>query len=312
MLASVGWYGFYTQYYYSGDSSFVADVYDRVHRYLHEVWQVDDEGLAIVRPGDWNWGDWGEHVDLGVLTNCWYYLALEAERAFAIQLGKMADVERIDRMMRDLAGNFDERYWTGRAYRSPDYEGQTDDRAQAMVVVSGLASKDKYPALLKVLREEEHASPYMEKYVLEALFRMEEPDEAFDRMRRRYKKMLSYDEYTTLFEGWGIGAEGFGGGTTNHAWSGGPLTLLSQKVCGIEPTSPGFRSFRVAPMMGSLREASATVDTRYGLIQVSLEKKGNRIGMVLVVPEGTRAEVPVAKGRVEYFNPGRHELMINR
>lgn len=312
MLASVGWYGFYTQYYYSGDSSFVADVYDRVHRYLHEVWQVDDEGLAIVRPGDWNWGDWGEHVDLGVLTNCWYYLALKAERAFAIQLGKTADVERIDRMMRDLAGNFDKRYWTGRAYRSPDYEGQTDDRAQAMAVVSGLASKDKYPALLKVLREEEHASPYMEKYVLEALFRMEEPDEAFDRMRRRYKKMLSYDEYTTLFEGWGIGAEGFGGGTTNHAWSGGPLTLLSQKVCGIEPTSPGFHSFRVAPMMGSLREASATVDTRYGLIQVSLEKKGDRIGMVLVVPEGTRAEVPVAKGRVEYFNPGRHELMINR
>ena len=90
------------------------------------------------------------------------------------------------------------------------------------------------------------------------------------------------------------------------------MTLLSQKVCGIEPTLPGFRSFRVAPMMGSLREASATVDTRYGLIQVSLEKKGNRIGMVLVVPEGTRAEVPVAKGRVEYFNPGRHELMINR
>ena len=312
MLASVGWYGFYTQYYYSGDSSFVADVYDRVHRYLHEVWQVDDEGLAIVRPGDWNWGDWGEHVDLGVLTNCWYYLALKAERAFAIQLGKMADVERIDRMMRDLAGNFDKRYWTGRAYRSSDYEGQTDDRAQAMAVVSGLASKDKYPALLKVLREEEHASPYMEKYVLEALFRMEEPDEAFDRMRRRYKKMLSYDEYTTLFEGWGIGAEGFGGGTTNHAWSGGPLTLLSQKVCGIEPTSPGFHSFRVAPMMGSLREASATVDTRYGLIQVSLEKKGDRIGMVLVVPEGTRAEVPVAKERVEYFNPGRHELMINK
>lgn len=64
MLASVGWYGFYTQYYYSGDSSFVADVYDRVHRYLHEVWQVDDEGLAIVRPGDWNWA-------IGVSMSTW-------------------------------------------------------------------------------------------------------------------------------------------------------------------------------------------------------------------------------------------------
>ena len=49
MLASVGWYGFYTQYYYSGDSSFVAPIYDRLHRYLHEVWQVDASGLPIER-----------------------------------------------------------------------------------------------------------------------------------------------------------------------------------------------------------------------------------------------------------------------
>lgn len=35
-LALVGWYGFYTQYFYSGDSSFVASIYDGMHRYLHE------------------------------------------------------------------------------------------------------------------------------------------------------------------------------------------------------------------------------------------------------------------------------------
>ena len=44
MLASIGWYGFYTQYYYSADSSFVPVIYDRMRRYLHEVWQVDKSG----------------------------------------------------------------------------------------------------------------------------------------------------------------------------------------------------------------------------------------------------------------------------
>lgn len=39
MLASVGHYGFYTQYFYSGDSTFVADIYEPLRRYLHEVWQ---------------------------------------------------------------------------------------------------------------------------------------------------------------------------------------------------------------------------------------------------------------------------------
>lgn len=65
-----------------------------MHHYLHEVWQVDKSGLVIERDGDWSWGDWGENIDMGVLVNCWYYLALKAEKAFAIQLGKTAEPMR--------------------------------------------------------------------------------------------------------------------------------------------------------------------------------------------------------------------------
>lgn len=311
MLASVGWYGFYTQYYYSGDSSFVAGIYDRMHRYLHQVWQVDKSGLAIERDGDWSWGDWGENIDMGVLTNCWYYLALKAEKAFAIQLGKAVDAEKISRMMNSIEQCFDTKFWTGTAYRSPGYKGETDDRAQAMAVVSGLASADKYPALIKVLKKEYHASPYMEKYVLEALFQMKEATFALERIKQRYAKMMDqYPDCTTLFEGWGIGPDGFGGGTINHAWSGGPLTLLSQKVCGIEPTSPAFRTFKVCPQMGSLTEASATVDTLFGKIEISLKRKGKKIQVALSVPKGTTAEVILSNGTKKSFVSGHYSLLL--
>lgn len=308
MLASVGWYGFYTQYYYSGDSTFVPAIYDRLHRYLHETWKVDQSGLPIERAGEWSWGDWGDQVDMGVLTNCWYYLALKAEKEFALQLGKKADAEEIGRMMFSIEKCFNTKFWTGTAYRSPGYRGENDDRSQAMAVLSGLASKDKYPAILKLLKKEYHASPYMEKYVLEALFQMNAPDVALQRMRDRYAGMLSYKEYTTLFEGWGVGAEGFGGGTINHAWSGGPLTLLSQKVCGIEPTSPGFRTFQIKPQMGSLTDASATVPTHYGDIKVDLRKSGRAILMEIQVPEQTSAVVISPKGKVQKIGPGNHNL----
>lgn len=308
MLASVGWYGFYTQYYYSGDSTFVPAIYDRLHRYLHETWKVDQSGLPIERAGEWSWGDWGDQVDMGVLTNCWYYLALKAEKEFALQLGKKADAEEIARMMFSIEKCFNTKFWTGTAYRSPGYRGENDDRSQAMAVLSGLASKDKYPAILKLLKKEYHASPYMEKYVLEALFQMNAPDVALQRMRDRYAGMLSYKEYTTLFEGWGVGAEGFGGGTINHAWSGGPLTLLSQKVCGIEPTSPGFRTFQIKPQMGSLTDASATVPTHYGDIKVDLRKSGRAIFMEIQVPEQTSAVVISPKGKVQKIGPGNHNL----
>lgn len=308
MLASVGWYGFYTQYYYSGDSTFVPIIYDRLHRYLHETWQVDKSGLPIERAGEWSWGDWGDQVDMGVLTNCWYYLALKAEKEFALQLGKTEDVEEISQMMYSIEKCFNTKYWTGTAYRSPGYRGENDDRSQAMAVLSGLASKDKYPAILKLLKKEYHASPYMEKYVLEALFQMNAPDVALQRMRDRYAGMLSYKEYTTLFEGWGVGAEGFGGGTINHAWSGGPLTLLSQKVCGIEPTSPGFKTFRIKPQMGSLTEASATLLTHYGEIKVSLRKSGRKILMDIEVPQGTEAEIFSSTGKVRHIGAGSYNI----
>ena len=194
----------------------MAGIYDRMHRYLHEVWQVGKSGLVVERDGDWSWGDWGENIDMGVLSNCWYYLALKAEKAFALQLGKTADAGDIGRMMYSIEKCFDTKFWTGSAYRSPGYKGETDDRAQAMAVVSGLASADKYPALVKVLKKEYHASPYMEKYVLEALFRMNEPAFALERIKQRYTKMMNYPEYTTLFEGWGIGPDGFGGGTSRE------------------------------------------------------------------------------------------------
>ena len=308
MLASIGWYGFYTQGFYSGDDSFVPEIYPAMKKYLHEVWQTDPDGLVITRAGDWNWGDWGENIDLEVLTNCWYYLALKAELEFAHKLGYDHDAETIQGMMAAIEKNFNRRFWTGNEYRSPHYSGETDDRAQAMAVVSGLASEDKYSAIKKILDKEYHASPYMEKYVLEALFMMEEPDQAMERMHQRYGKMLSYRDYTTLFEGWGIGTEGFGGGTLNHAWSGGPLTLLSQKVCGIAPTSPAFRTFAVNPQMGKLKWANAQVDTSFGLIKLSLKRNGKKISGEITVPDGTTATIPASNGKTKTLSAGTHKF----
>ena len=302
MLASVGWYGFWTYYLHTGDAETIHRVYPAVRDYL-ALWQLGDDGLVVPRRGGWTWGDWGEDKDMPLLFNGWYALALQAQREMARLTGHEADVPRIDRQLARLATAFEETFWTGTEYRSPAYEGATDDRGHALAVLSGLVPRARYPALREVLVRERHASPYFEKYVGEALIRMGHTDDALARTKERYAAMLA-SPLTTLWEGWGLGAEGFGGGTYNHAWSGGPLTLLSSLVVGVEPLEPGYASFRVAPRLGSLARVRAVVPSVRGRIVAEVRQPdgpGGPLDLDVTVPEGTRALVvlPGARTRVE-------------
>ncbi|MEO0331335.1 MAG: alpha-L-rhamnosidase C-terminal domain-containing protein, partial [Bacteroidota bacterium] len=165
-----------------------------------------------------------------------------------------------------------------------------DDRSQGLAVVAGLADEDKYEAICQVLQREWHASPYMEKYVLEALFQMGYEEYALERMKERFAKMVEHPTITTLWEGWGIGSEGYGGGTTNHAWSGGGLTLLSQYIAGVSPTAPGYKTFQVKPQLGPLKQVKAEVPSIRGKIVVEIEVT-QEYRLSLEVPEQTVAKV---------------------
>ncbi len=295
MLASVGKYGFWNYVLNTGDLETAADLYDGAKKYL-SVWKKAPDGTIADREGGWHWGDWGDNIDKIALYNALYYIAQTGLREMALALGNKADADSISNEMHSLKEAFNRSFWTGTAYRHPDYKDDTDDRVQALAVVAGLADKDKYPALLDIFKTTEHASPYMEKYVTEALFDMGEGKLALERMKRRFGPMVNHPEYSTLFEGWGIGKEGFGGGTTNHAWSGGGLTILSQKVCGIEPLSPGYRSFRVAPDLAGFEWVRTIVPTVRGEINYEARSGSNNLEFSFNVPEGTSAVAVAPRG----------------
>ena len=293
MLNSVGYYGFWTYYWYSGDAETIRQVYPRVRDYL-AVWKLGPDGLVVPRKGGWTWGDWGENKDMTIMFNVWYYLALRGQREMAQLSDHPDDLPEIDRKMKSIRDHFNTTFWTGTEYRSPGYKGKTDDRVHGLAVVAGLAEPSMYPAIRKVLATQRHASPYTEKYILEALFQMRYEDDAFRRMKQRFAKMVD-SPLTTLWEGWGIGREGFGGGTYNHAWSGGPLTLLSQYASGIAPTEPALASYHVFPQMGPLKSVHAVVPTAHGLIDLKMQRGEATFRLDLDSPSGTNALVGIPK-----------------
>ena len=291
MLASVGHYGFWTYYLETGDLDTIRRVYPAVRDYL-ALWELDADGLVVQRPGGWTWGDWGNDKDMPLIFNGWYALALQGQRDMAMALGHTADIPAIEDKLDTLAAAFNERFWTGTAYRSPEHEGATDDRGHALAVVAGLVPPEYEGAVANVLLTERHSSPYFEKYVAEALIDLGRAGDALQRLRERYAEMIESD-ITTLWEGWELNSATYGGGTYNHAWSGGPLTLLSSRIVGVEPLTPGYATFRVAPQLGGLAHARAVVPSVRGEIVADVRQSDAAFTLEVAVPEGTEAELAV-------------------
>jgi len=298
MLASIGYYGFWNYYWNTGDEEIIAEVYNGVKRYL-DVWELDENGVLVKRMTEkdsdgWYWGDWGNNIDKDLLMNEWYYLALKGYENMSELLGKSDQAQWAKNQMVKFKASFNKTFWRGDEYRSYHYEKDTDDRGQALAVVAGLADPDKYQVIFGILQKQEYASPYMEKYVIEALFLMDQPEYGLKRLKKRFQDMVDDENHTTLFEGWGVGKDGFGGGSTNHAWSGGGLTILAQYVCGLYPLEPAWKSFSVKPQLGILQFAETSNETIAGKVAVKVSKTDAGIDMALSVPEGSSAVVYIS------------------
>ncbi|GAA3228434.1 discoidin domain-containing protein [Dactylosporangium siamense] len=285
MLASI--WSLWTFYTYTADAATVSAAYPAVKRYLN-LWTLDGDGLVAHRAGDWDWEDWGGDIDARVLDNAWSYLALDTAIKLAELSGDTGDVSAWQARKASIAANFNRVLWTGTAYRSPGYSGDTDDRGNALAVVAGLAEPAQYPALKEVLHSHFNASPYLEFYVLEALYQMQDPLGAVARMRARYADQVNDPGYT-LWEVWNKN-----GGTDNHAWNGGPLYALSAYAVGVRPTAPGYRTFQVSPQPGAFTTLHSVVPTVQGSIDVRFDRPTPAVATLRVsVPAGTSARVDV-------------------
>ena len=291
MLASISTYGFWYYYLHTGDSQTMADVYPAVKKYL-ELWSLDETGLTNYREGDWSWGDWGTNIDIRLILASWHYLALESAANMAQLSGNEADMEGYKKQMASIKEAYN-KCWNGYAYRHPSYHGETDDRVNAMAIIAGIADESKHDALFKLLKQQEHASPYMEKYVLEALVKTGHGDYAVQRFKSRFKNMIQDTMHSTLYEGWEEG--GFGGGSTNHAWSGGMLTVIAEYICGVRPTVPGWSEFEIRPYP-VISECDIVIPSVKGNVKAAFKDTEYAFSMTVSIPEGTTATVVVPGG----------------
>ena len=294
MLAFVGNFGLWNYYMNTGDTDTIRFAYPRVKKYL-EAWGFDSDGLPERRAQSlWLWGDWGENVDKRMVYAALYYIALDSTAKIADALGKGDDSAALRNTMESVKTAFD-KFWDGKAYRHKDYKLKTDDRVQALAVLAGIADESKYPAIIEFLQNNRHASPYMERYVMEAYFKLGRGADGVKRVRERYATMVNNKNCTTLYEGWEIGT--YGGGSVNHAWSGGPITVISQYVLGAYPLEPAWKVFKIEPDPAGFGRASMEIPAPIGKIKTAFVSGEDTFELSLTVPDNSTAVVklPVKK-----------------
>ncbi len=285
--------GFLTYYEYTGDKAFIEKVYDASLDYL-KLWEIGENNLVVHRSGSWDWADWGKKADMTAIENAWVYYALSATEKMAELLGKDEDFSFIN-IRKDTISKGYKALWTEEGFKSKDVR-KPDDRANALAVLSGLAEKEHYDTITNVLTTTKNSSPYMEYYVLEALCKMEKHEAARDRIKERYEGMLS-DDYSTLWEFWDSWR-----GTKNHAWSGGPLVIMSKYFAGITPLEAGYEKVKIEPQYTQSDSINCTVPSVKGLITLDYEKSSGNYIIDLTLPEGIKVVLYVPIDAVVNIN----------
>lgn len=125
---------------------------------------------------------------------------------------------------------------------------------------------------------------------------------------------------TTVWERWDgldengqcpIGNDGTGGMISyNHYASGAVGDFLYRRVAGLEPTTAGYRTFRVCPVPGGgLTWAEASVMTPYGKAASAWKiEEGKLFTQTVVVPAGTVCTLTMPSGKVQTLTQGTYTV----
>lgn len=282
--------GIWPYYFNTGDKATLANAYPSVFKYL-KLWEMKPTGLPKIRNGYASWVDWGTNPDKQPVEVCWYYIALNAAKKMAIELGETQDIAWYDERIQSIAENFDQHYWRDGYYGR---EGKTkDERVSALAILAGLADEGKFDAMLEnVLITEYNASPHMEWIIEEAMILAGDTPAALNRMKERHAFQVDDEKVTTLCEKFGPRK-----GTYNHAWNA-PNYVLSRYIAGISATDVAWKSFQVLPDLAHMTAVKQVVPSVKGDIVVDIKRTEKTYDMKLISPEGTMATVGIPKASI--------------
>jgi hypothetical protein len=314
---------------HTGDKELLAELFPKVERLL--------DWFALYLTNDNIVGelpyrlfiDWApiDKKGASAALNAFYYQALKVSSDLARILGKAEKAVEYAAMADSLKQRIQNIFWDEKkacyvdAYDNEKKSDNISQQTNALMALYEIAQQGQREALKNLLLHPvegmTRSEPYFTFFVLGALAKLEQWDEAIQLIRTKWGGMIDQGA-TTFWEEWQVHGTYRNGRwfpvprSHCHAWSSGPTYFLSRYVLGIEPLEPGFRTFAFQPGRGSLQHVDGRYPTPRGdiLVKWRMEKQG--IAAEITVPEGLTAIIPNPAGGTMRVNGGNNYSVLLR
>jgi hypothetical protein len=284
---------------YTGDRGLARTVWPNLLALTNRWYprQLGPRGLLVDRVGARDYAGIHRRGRTIAYFNAGYGVALEQAAALAGWLGHRWQAARWRRRLAPLRHAFNRVFWDPRARAyldSPTGPRVHPEDGNAFAVLAGFASRSRARSALGYLSRSIRQSygntlldvdawshpgwgglsnlrvyPFIGYYEVLARYDAGLDDSALELLRREWGYMVRNGPRQGMWEN--IGPHG--GGPTNtlgqsweHGWSSGAAPALSTEVLGIQPASPGFRTYTIAPHPSGLAWARGRMPTPHGSI----------------------------------------------
>lgn len=293
---------------YSNDKELLKELMPEIISILETFSKWEDKHGFILPPDKyWNFFDWSFELNgvslNGKLTSLLSYLYITAMKTI-IELagitGEKIDRAKYEARIQNTSGNLEkyffkeEEKWLADWLENDECSAQSSQLAHAFALLSGECSQANRKYFEDALSDNKLLMPemYLHYFIFHAMRLCGKNAEALERIRKYWGDIVKTG-HPTIWEA-GIhehGKEAFGGdGSLCHGFATSPIDFLQTVILGIEPLTPGFGTFSVAPESLDLNFAEGRIPTPHGNISIRWRRENDHLNVELKVPEGTVAK----------------------
>jgi hypothetical protein len=316
----------YDYYTYTGDKIFIEQHYPRMHSLMdYCLSRRNANGMMEGLAGDWVFIDWADFKmsKSGELSfeQLLFDRSLETMALCAGITHQPDDEQKYKQLTEELRVKIFNAFWDNEKAAFAHNREQNLSSKQVTPYTNIFAVLFDYLDAEKMQDVKQNVllnpdalkitTPYMRFYELEALCKLGEHEYVLKEIRDYWGGMLK-EGATSFWEKYNPDEKGtehlamYGrpyGKSLCHGWGASPLYLFGKYYLGVQPETPGYKTFSIRPELGDLEWIEGTVPTPNGEIKVYRDKEQIKVFV--------KSECPDMEGYL-YYNTHQIKIQANK